>query len=129
MWLFIDTSESGNVRIAELGGGRARTSRAAGRSGTLLPLIARRIGTAGCRRLTGIAVVAGPGSFSAVRGGVLVANLLARFLSIPLVGVMRDEAADLRSLARRLDAGEIDPASYVAPLYDTEPNITMARPA
>lgn len=74
--------------------------------------------------LRGICVVAGPGSFSAVRGGVLMANLLGRLLGKPLVGVSREDAENLSKLRRSLFAQAFTPQPYVAPVYDAEPNIT-----
>lgn len=70
-------------------------------------------------------MVAGPGTFSSVRTGVLQANLLARLLRVPLVGVLAEEARDLPKLSERLWSGNLAAATYVAPLYDAEPNITV----
>lgn len=85
---------------------------------------------AGCARwkddLSGICVVRGPGSFSAIRTGVLYANLLSRLLRLPLFSISAEEAADLRRVAKRLEYGALRSASYVAPVYDREPNITHA---
>jgi len=77
------------------------------------------------RDILGICVVAGPGSFSSVRSGVLDANLLARLWRVPLVGVTVEDAQDLPALARRLAAEHSRGAAYVAPIYDAEPNITV----
>lgn len=75
-------------------------------------------------------MVAGPGSFSAVRAGVLQANLIARLLKLPLVGVTVDEAGDLEALHRELRDPRLKLAvPYVAPIYDKEPNITTPKPA
>jgi tRNA A37 threonylcarbamoyladenosine modification protein TsaB len=78
----------------------------------------------------GVCVVAGPGSFSSVRTGVLYANLLSRLLRIPLVGVTVEEASDLDALSRRLLDTRYSKLEtrYVAPIYDAEPNITVPRP-
>lgn len=124
-WLFIDTHENGRVRCAWLEAGRvvARRERE-GRASILLPLIAKDLAK---RRLSGVCVVEGPGSFSAVRGGVLDANLIARFLRVPLVAVSAADAHDLEGLAARLAAGDVSASAYVAPVYDREPNITVPR--
>lgn len=78
-------------------------------------------------KLNGVCVVAGPGSFSAVRGGVLDANLIARLKGIPLVPVPSSDWQDLEGLAARIQSGEISTAEYVAPIYDQEPNITIPK--
>lgn len=77
------------------------------------------------KNLKGICVVAGPGSFSSVRSGVLDANLLARLWRLPLIGVRVEETEELPSLAKRLASFRTRSAEYVAPLYDAEPNITV----
>lgn len=75
----------------------------------------------------GVCVVAGPGSFSAVRSGVLVANVLARMFGIPLHGFSTDEVEDLNDVRDRLVAGSVASQPYVAPVYDAEPNITCPK--
>ncbi len=75
----------------------------------------------------GLCVVAGPGSFSAIRIGVLYANMLARLLGCSLVGISVEEAQDRKKLAQRLLAKALSPVPYVAPIYDREPNITSPR--
>lgn len=78
----------------------------------------------------GVCVVSGPGTFSAVRSGVLDANIVARWFGIPLVGVRAEDASDacLPLLIKRFAHGTRHLAvSYVAPIYDAEPNITMPR--
>lgn len=124
-WLFLDSAERGRVRLAHLPvKGRIRT-RTVKRPRTNTPLaLAGFVSPAEARSITGVCVVAGPGSFSAVRSGVLVANVVARLLNKPLVGVSTEEAKQLPALRRRLAGGELNAVSYVAPVYDREPNIT-----
>ncbi len=124
-WLFIDTHESGQVRAAWLDGGKVvKRQEKEGRAAILLPLIAKDLEK---MKLNGVCIVAGPGSFSAVRGGVLDANLIARLKGIPLVPVEVSAWHDLEGLAARIQAGEISTADYVAPIYDQEPNITTPK--
>ncbi len=127
-WMFIDTHERQTFRYGWLDvGASSRLSPRAhvGRAQHVIRLIARD------RHLlshaSGIVVVAGPGSFSSIRMGVLTANLLARLLHKPLVGISVEEAGDLPKLARRLSKKSFPTASYVAPVYDAEPNITSPR--
>ncbi len=133
-WLFIDTHENGRVRYAWLEAGRVlkRVERE-GRASLLMPLIAKDLVTPSDsplkrgRELSGVCVVEGPGSFSAVRGGVLDANLLARFLRVSLVAVSAGDAQDLEGLAARIASGDVSTSTYVAPVYDREPNITIPK--
>lgn len=134
-WLFLDSHERGSSRLGWLGGPRVTSNEyrklrtIPGSAGQLLNELAKdrkRLFSA-----EGVCVVAGPGSFSSVRTGVLYANLLSRLLRIPLVGVTVDEAGDLDALSLKLQATKL-PANkalqYVAPTYDAEPNITVPRP-
>lgn len=119
-WLFIDTHEQGRVRAAWLENGNVvKRVEKEGRAGILLPMIAADLHKAqsGKRKLEGVGVVAGPGSFSAVRGGVLDANLIARLLQVPLLSFRVGETFDPSRT----------PVEYVAPIYDREPNITIPK--
>lgn len=126
-WLFIDTHIPGRSCLGWLSlEGRSSLRVLQGRP----ILILRRLFGREHDRLKvcqGICVVAGPGSFSAIRIGVLYANLLARLLDRPLVGVSVEEAADQKALVDRLKRQAIPPVPYVAPIYNMEPNITVPR--
>lgn len=124
-WLFLDSHARGVLRLAVLPvTGRVRT-RIIRRPRVNVPVaLSAFLDVDALSRIMGVCVVAGPGSFSAVRGGVLTANLLARLLGVPLVGVSADEAEDLSALRARLVTGTIPAMPYVAPIYDAEPNIT-----
>jgi tRNA A37 threonylcarbamoyladenosine modification protein TsaB len=125
MFLFIDTHKRDLIRFAswkEIG--PIRVSEYTGLREPLLSRISEFIPRASLAEITGICVVEGPGTFSAVRGGVLVANLLSRLYHIPLYGVLKDDAQDLEVLRRRIASKQITSRSYVAPVYDQEPNIT-----
>jgi tRNA A37 threonylcarbamoyladenosine modification protein TsaB len=111
-WLFLDTHENGRVRLTWLKDGKpVKSVEKEGRAAILLPLIAKDMARF---KLAGVGVVAGPGSFSAVRTGVLDANLIARLLKVPLLSFKVGEAFDPTRT----------PVDYVAPIYDAEPNIT-----
>lgn len=120
-WLYIDSRERHATAFGWLGD---RTTKL-WKTENLLADLAKRIRPAELRACQGICVVAGPGSFSSIRIGVLVANLMSRIYSLTLYPVRSDESADLSVLTARLRNGEIDEASYVAPEYDREPNITI----
>lgn len=125
-WIFLDTARAGTFRVGVLGK-VVNVKEHTGRSNKILPALEKRISPERLRGAAGVCVVSGPGSFSAVRTGTLVANLLARGLKLPLYGVEVAEAEDLERLSERLVAGEIPSSGYVAPVYDAEPNITMPR--
>lgn len=126
VWLFLDTHKPGFSRFAWLEKGKpVRTVSIDGRASALLPRLAK----SWVKHIAGVCVVAGPGSFSSVRAGVLQANLISRLLNVPLVGVTVDQVHDLPVLAARLMSGHIAAAAYVAPIYDQEPNITIPKSA
>ncbi|QQR61251.1 hypothetical protein IPH19_02195 [Candidatus Uhrbacteria bacterium] len=129
-WLFLDTHAPGEARFAILEDGKLpQITSIQGRTVGLLPKLAKTMGNKGLKKIEGVCVVAGPGSFSSVRAGVLDANMIARLLDIPLIGITVDEAHDLPVLSHQLTAGiwKQKASSYVAPIYDKEPNITIPK--
>lgn len=140
-WLFLDTHKPGEARFAVLEEGKLpQVNVIEGRTVGLLPKLAKTMGSKGLNKVDGICVVAGPGSFSSVRAGVLDANMMARLLNIPLVGITVDEAHDLPVLSCQLSVvsdqkrSKLKPENwplkttlYVAPIYDKEPNITIPK--
>jgi len=107
--------------------GKIRVAAGTGRSNAYLPALARVAKEGAWASVDGICVVQGPGSFTAVRTGVLIANLLARVRRKPLIGVAAEDAQDLDSLAERIAQGLFPLSGYVAPAYDAEPNITLPK--
>lgn len=75
-----------------------------------------------------IAVVSGPGAFSALRLGVTTANALAWSLGIPIIELSTDEAGDdqnlIKSINERVARAMFKP---ISPKYGREPNITKAK--
>lgn len=122
MWLFVDTSERDFARVALLGP-RIVIRTVAGR-GRVLHALSDALPARRLPAVSGVCVVAGPGPFSAVRSGVLVGNLVARILGVPLMGILKDDASDLRRVRALLLKGRLCPSVYVSPIYDAEPNIT-----
>ena len=128
-WLFLDSSSRDLLRMAVLpASGRIRAKTVHKQRVNVPSTLAAFFDPEDLKNASGVCVVAGPGSFSAVRGGVLAGNLLARFLNIPLTGVSVDESVDLPALRHRLASGDVPAVSYVAPVYDAEPNITCPQP-
>lgn len=142
-WLFLDTHAPGEARFAIMENGKLpRVTSIEGRAAGLLPKLAKAVTSKDLKKVEGICVVAGPGSFSSVRSGVLDANMIARLLKIPLVGVTVDEASDLPVLSCQLSVisdqsgskpkpenWPLKTTQYVAPIYDKEPNITLPKHA
>ena len=122
-WLFIDSSTNQAARIGLLGSSMKLVA-VKGRSHAILPAIAKLLRPDAKKNLDGICVVSGPGSFTSIRTGVLVGNLLSRMWRLPLVGVTVEEAKDIETLTEGLRQSKYVPAERVLPSYDAEPNIT-----
>ena len=120
-WLFIDSRERHATTFGWLGDRQVRLWP----TENLLADLARRVKLSDLKTCDGICIVAGPGSFSSIRTGVLVANLLSRVYGLSLFAVRGDEAGDLTVLTDRLRHGKVAKSKYVAPEYDREPNITL----
>lgn len=75
------------------------------------------------RDITGIGVLAGPGSFTGLRIGLTVLNTLADSEGIPIVGCKGDDWQD--TALARLRAGEDD--RVVLPYYGSDAHITAPR--
>ncbi|NUM25200.1 MAG: tRNA (adenosine(37)-N6)-threonylcarbamoyltransferase complex dimerization subunit type 1 TsaB [Candidatus Buchananbacteria bacterium] len=78
--------------------------------------------------LTGVAVVTGPGPFTALRIGVVTANTLAWSLQCPVLGIKNDEFTNDRSLAKLVsEKMKHQQRGIVVPFYNKEPNITKKK--
>jgi len=77
----------------------------------------------------GVAVVSGPGSFTAVRSGVVAANVLGNLFQVPVIGV---ECREFKNEKEFLKIGyekmtKIKKGEIVLPAYGKEPNITKPK--
>jgi hypothetical protein len=127
-WLLINSCERATLRLARIPlTGEIQEQVIQGAQRSILSELEAIMSPLEISQLEGIALVYGPGSFSAVRGGVIVANLLSRLYHIPLYGFTKDEAIDLIDLRRQLASGSKESSQYISPLYDAEPNITMTK--
>lgn len=126
-WIFIDSAQAGEFRVGTLSDERVRVATVRARSHRILPEIVKRVGLSAIPSTEGVCVVAGPGSFTAVRTGVLIANLLSRLFRKPLVGITVEDASDLSRLRGQLSTADYPRSSYVAPVYSSEPNITLPK--
>ena len=120
--LLIDSSEPGSAKAWTYDQGALTELGGAGHVRGLLRRIAPVLSV-----VDGVLVCEGPGTFSAIRQGVLMANVLARFRRIPLFSVTKAEVSieqDWLRIADEIVQGQKTPSSYVAPVYDREPTIT-----
>src|SRR3990167_9480784 len=79
--------------------------------------------------LKGIAVVNGPGPFTALRLGVATANTLAWALNIPVAGIKSTDFSDIRDLIKISEkkVKKVPVGDVVEPLYGKGPNITLKK--
>jgi tRNA threonylcarbamoyladenosine biosynthesis protein TsaB len=79
--------------------------------------------------LTGIIVVNGPGSFSALRIGLAVVNTLGWQLDIPVVGIQKNTFQSYEELYQvgLADLQAKKGFTLVLPIYDKEPNINLKK--
>lgn len=125
-WFFIDSRTRGSANFGWLSdSGKTKIWKVPADSPGLVSYISARVTNPELMAAQGICVVSGPGSFSSIRNGTLVANLLARIHNLPLVGINADDAYDLKMLAKSLSKRKA--VNYVAPVYDQEPNITTSN--
>jgi len=78
-------------------------------------------------KLTGLIVVSGPGSFSALRIGLAVANTIAWQLNIPIVGISKElfgSVEELYKLGKKY-LSRRSKFSLVLPFYNQAPNINI----
>ncbi len=81
-------------------------------------------------QLRGVVVLSGPGQFSFLRSGIIIANTFAWVLNIPIVDVYGDEFSSEREF---IDLGlkKISKAKKkflpIVPGYGKEPNITIPK--
>ena len=80
-------------------------------------------------QLKAVGVVSGPGSFTALRLGVVTANTLAFSLRIPAVGLKLKSTDTLNGLVNQLTrrAPKAKFPALVLPLYGQAPNITRKK--
>jgi tRNA threonylcarbamoyladenosine biosynthesis protein TsaB len=78
--------------------------------------------------LKGVAVITGPGPFTALRVGITIANTMAFALKISVVGIKLDEFKNTKELIE-LSYKKFKKAKLkkiAIPFYGKEPNITIA---
>ncbi len=128
---FINTVVSGEISVRVFGGTKKMEMRVSGKSDKILVLADKffKKNNFKLEDLSGIAVLSGPGSFTALRQGIVAANALSYILEIPVVGIRLDEFSNddelitvINKKIKKAKTGEI-----VLPFYGGEPNITRQR--
>lgn len=124
--IFILFKNKGLIKV------RQKASRPSG--GLVLKLIDRLLkkGRVSPNNLKAVYVACGPGSFSALRTGVVIANTLAKSLNIPVIGLKTDEVITDQGLLKLIKKKRFNLKSSstfkpVVPFYGKEPNITMPK--
>lgn len=127
-WLAIDTRINGSSAISWVEGEKVEMIRVEGKAARALPVLARLVKDR-IDELEGVLVASGPGTFSSIRTGVLYANLVSRLKQVPLLELAESEAVPntYSEIIKDYQSGRRSGASYVAPIYDREPNITVPR--
>lgn len=97
-------------------------------SDRLLALVDRTIRAAGVKwpSIRSITVVRGPGPFTAVRTGIIVANTLGMLWGIPVSGIIRSGLLTSGELSQ-LPQPKKRSVKFVRPSYGREPNITKPK--
>jgi tRNA A37 threonylcarbamoyladenosine modification protein TsaB len=128
-WLGIDTRTNGHSVVSWVEGEQIETIHVEGKAAQALPVLARLVEDRK-EKVEGILVASGPGTFSAIRTGVLYANLCARLWKVPLIELTEEEAmlSQYPQIIQSYRAGARGASAYVSPIYDREPNITIPRP-
>jgi tRNA threonylcarbamoyl adenosine modification protein YeaZ len=133
--LFINTSRTNLIEVKLIKNGkiisRQESHKEYKHSELLLTMIDKVIKS--IRSVKFIAVVSGPGTFSALRLGVTTANALAWSLKMPLIEISAEEAIDEKKLImilkrkikdKKFMSNKFKP---IIPKYGKEPNITQTK--
>lgn len=126
-WFFIDTHERGFAGLGFVDEDQNSIKKHPVKPGALMEVLDKNYNKKDIANTDGIILVHGPGSFSAIRAGVLAGNLLARIYQKPLYAISAEEAKDLPKIINRLRANRLKPVKYADPVYDAKPNITLPK--
>lgn len=79
--------------------------------------------------LKGIVVNSGPGTFSSLRSGIVVANTLSFGLRIPVVGIPMPDERPVPQIAALgiIEVKKAKVGDIVSPEYGSEPNISQPK--
>lgn len=79
------------------------------------------------KKIDAVVIVRGPGSFTAVRTGLIIANTLGALLHIPVSGVVTKSRLEEKEVIR-ISSIKTQVGRTVKPWYGKSPNITKAKP-
>lgn len=81
------------------------------------------------KSLKGIIAVSGPGPFTALRIGVIVANTLGYSLNIKIAGLKQQEFSSVKDMVEkgRVKLKKAKGFRILKPYYGKEPNITVSK--
>lgn len=123
-WLYIDTRTRASAEFGWISpAGDIKLWKVKPGAPGLMSSLAEKIKPVDLKNCLGICLVRGPGSFSSVRMGALVANLLSGVDSLPLYALVAE--ADFQPSRVPVLMANLKPVAYAGPLYDQEPNITI----
>ncbi len=127
-WIGIDTRTNGHSVVSWIEEAPIESIQVDGKAASILPVLAR-LTKDRMKAIEGVLVASGPGTFSSIRTGVLYANLISRLLTVPLLELSEEEAfsGSYTQIIQDYLAGRRSGMTYVAPIYDREPNITIPR--
>ena len=78
--------------------------------------------------LEAVAVVTGPGSFTASRVSVTIANTIGFTKSIPIIPIENKEKKSLSEIVKQIDLNAVpNVGSFALPVYDRPPGITTPK--
>ncbi len=77
--------------------------------------------------IKGVIVVTGPGSFTASRVSVTIANSIAMTQAIPIWGITNPENISVKDLVVGFDLDKVPNGTFVLPDYNKEPHITLSK--
>ncbi|MBD3281564.1 hypothetical protein GF391_02345 [Candidatus Uhrbacteria bacterium] len=124
---FIDTHERGFASLGFVSKNYSSIKTYEVKPGALMETLDKNFAKKNIAEAEGIILVQGPGSFSSIRAGVLIGNLLARVYQKPLYAVSVRESQSPSRLITRIQNAELASVKYADPVYDAEPNITMPK--
>ncbi len=126
-WFFINTHERNLAVLGFLADNNNSIKKYKVKPGALMKVFNKNFTKQDIAKAEGIILVTGPGSFSAIRAGVLIGNLLARIYQKPLYAISNKDSCDLPRLISRIQKSKLAPTNYAEPVYDAKPNITKPK--
>ncbi|OGY47625.1 MAG: hypothetical protein A2840_01235 [Candidatus Buchananbacteria bacterium RIFCSPHIGHO2_01_FULL_47_11b] len=136
MIIGIDTTDADSMTVHFFSAGQHRSAKLAGKYRQvekLLPFILTKLRADRLTfaDITAVAVVSGPGPFTATRVGVVTANTLGWVLGVPVAGFSRVRFSALlekpATLEKQIARGGV--GALVVPQYGAKPNITLKKRA